>query len=509
MFRFAKSRSAVILLGVALLAMPLWAEDSPKKSPGSSAAGVKKQPSRTDPVVLAEEVRAQRVLIEQLQQQMNEQAALLLELRPQLQRQKTGSPSTPATEPPVSASAEIQSTGENSENPIEPPATAVAESRDAVRELKTRPQEPALTAGWDGSHPFIRTSDNTFLMKFGGRMQLDYRAYQGEGAPGNSFFIRRARFEADGHLFKNFEYKVQADFTDSGSRLLRDAYLNINANPALQVKMGQFKEPFSQEELQSSKYIDFVERSSVNNLVPRRSPGVMVHGKRNGFEYSLGAFNGQGVLRTSNGSRPEAVARLRYTTSLGGGSLGFGGAVSNGNNAGGNSFEGRTASRSVTFFNRVPVNGDLQRYNAEFWWTRGRFSLRGEYDQTNQFREGLEAGGGNLPGVIGKGFVAQATYLFTGETKGIRGIKPKENFLDGNGGRGAWELAYRFERLQLDDSFNANHATAHTIGVNWWMNKFVRYQSNFIFERFNDLLRTPEPGDGNHFSYLSRIQVIF
>lgn len=371
-------------------------------------------------------------------------------------------------------------------------------------------EEVTLTAGWDGSHPYIKSSDGNFLMKFGGRMQLDYRAYEGSDAPVNSFFLRRARLEAEGELYRHFEFKVQVDFAETGGRKLRDAFLNINANPVFQVKAGQFKAPFSQEELQSSKYIDFVERSSVNNLVPGRTPGVMLHGKAsNGFEYAFGFFNGEGALGEATADQPEVFLRLRHTIKLNGGQFAIGAAASNGSTNGTDSFRGRASSRSETFFDDVPVNGGVQRYNAEFWWTQGSYSLRGEYVQTAQMREGLAGAGVDLPVVTGKGYVVQATYLLTGEKKGLKEIKPNRNFLDGNGGAGAWELAYRFERLQMDDRANSNHAIAHTFGVNWWMNKFVRYQANIAFERFNDPLRAPEPGKTNHLAFLTRIQVIF
>ncbi len=61
----------------------------------------------------------------------------------------------------------------------------------------------------------------------------------------------------------------------------------------------------------------------------------------------------------------------------------------------------------------------------------------------------------------------------------------------------------------MDDAVNGNRAEAFTFGVNWWLTKFVRYQSNFILERFTDPARSPSPGDRNSFSYLSRVQVIF
>ena len=51
-----------------------------------------------------------------------------------------------------------------------------------------------LVAGWNGEHFFIRSADGTFILQPYGYVQLDYRAYWGEGVPANTFAIRRARF---------------------------------------------------------------------------------------------------------------------------------------------------------------------------------------------------------------------------------------------------------------------------------------------------------------------------
>lgn len=377
-------------------------------------------------------------------------------------------------------------------------------------------EKTQVVAGWTSSHPYIRSADGNFRMQFGGRLQFDWRSYNGTSTPPSSFLIRRARLEAEGELYKHFEYKVQADFADSGNVLLRDGYLNINYSKKLQVQFGQFKAPFSQEQMQSSKYIDFIERSSVNNLSPGRSPGLMIHGEltKGKVEYYIGAFNGLGNLQNNTSSTPEGYFRFRLNPFKNSGTetlrnLSFGGAFANGRHKNGDSFRGRTSSRSVSFFNRVPVNGEITRANIEFDWRYKGFSFRGEYDQTHQSRENLSAGGGNLPGVIGKGYFLSTTYLLTGENKSSGGITPNNNFLDGNGGKGAWELALRYENLQMHDSANANRGDAFTFGINWWMNKFVRYQSNFAFERLKDPYRAATFGKNNSFAYLSRIQVIF
>ncbi len=503
--------SSTVLLAALLLMGSATAEETSKQS------------LRLTPEQLQQQFEHQQERLLKLERLVREQGLLLKELRKQLVAQGSEFVAVPSSAAVaasavrgVTATQEVrQLSGE-----VETLATTVEETRSEVAKLaevrEKQSEKATLTAGWTGSHAYIKSSDGNFRMQFGGRLQLDWRSYTGTVTPPGSFFIRRARVEAQGELFRHYEYKVQGDFADTTSALLRDAYINVNYLQGVQVKFGQFKPPFSQEELRSSKYIDFVERSSVNNLALTYTPGVMVHGKLadGTVEYALAGVNGQGPLKSNTATTPETFLRLRFTPYKSGGpavlrGFSFGGAVGHGRKNNGVSVRGRTASRSVTFFDPVPVNGKIVRANAEFRWLYKNFSLAGEYDQTNQFRQGLAAGGGDLPGVVGKGYLLQATYLLTGEKKGEGGIAPASAFLEEQRGRGAWELAFRYENLQVDDRVNPNRAEAFTFGVNWWLTKFVRYQSNFIFEQFKDPARTPDPGDTSHFSYLSRMQVIF
>jgi len=282
----------------------------------------------------------------------------------------------------------------------------------------------------------------------------------------------------------------------------------------LQIKVGQFKVPFSQEELISTKFLEFVENVSVNELVPRRNPGVTVHGELFGgaLRYATGLFNGLGKLAPNTSDVPEAFVRLRFAPfrdTFPGAGFQFGGAFSRGEHEGGQSVEGRTASKSVTFFESVPVNGRVERMNTEFAWRYRNWSLRGEFDRITQARRGLGPGGETLPSVVGEGYFFQGTYLLTGEEKGEREIIPRSPFLTGGKGLGAWELAFRYENLRLDDFVNTNRSEAYTFGVNWWLTRFVRFQSNFVLERFGDPSRSTRPGEKSSFSYLSRMQVYF
>ncbi|MFY9558402.1 MAG: porin [Blastocatellia bacterium] len=395
-------------------------------------------------------------------------------------------------------------------------------SKDALSPNQVNSQDkPAAVAGWDRNHAFLRSADGTFETNIGGYGQLDFRGYQSGDHPPNTFLIRRARLAAEGKVGRYFDFKIEGDFADTAGTLLRDFYVNIHRVDEFQLRFGQFRVPISQEEIRTDSFQDFVERSLVNNLVPSRSPGMMASGSVNDgvFEYQIGAFNGKGLLANNNNGTPETAIRLRFTPWKNGDQFirkgfSFGGAFTQGRSLGGLSVRGLTESRSFSFFVPDTINGKYIRANGELTWMLGPAALRAEYDQTNQRRENLGPDGGNLPGVVAKGYTAQFTYLLTGEEKPEAGVvTPKYNlFGDGNGkqGFGAWELKFRYANLQISDGTpKSNRAESFYFGPNWYLNRFVRYMLDLGVERFKDPLRSPRPGERNFFVVLSRVQVAF
>lgn len=381
--------------------------------------------------------------------------------------------------------------------------------------------KPKAVAGWDKTHAFLRSADGAFETDLSGYAHFDFRGYQAGTHPPNTFLVRRARLSFEGKLEHYFDFKVEGDFADTAGTVLRDLFLNIHRLDEFQLRFGQFKEPFSQEELRSDASQDFVERSLVNNLAPSRSPGLMASGVINNgeFEYQIGAFNGKGLLTNNNNSTPEAAIRLRFAPwknghSFLGKGLIFGGAYAQGRSLGGTSVHGQTESRSFTYFSPDTINGKYTRANGELTWLLGPATIRAEYDQTNQRRDNLGTGGGNLPAVVAKGYTAQLTYLLTGEDKpDAAPVTPKRNlFGDGHNhtGFGAWELKFRYSNLQIaDGTAKSNRADTFYFGPNWYLNRFVRYSLDLGFERFQDPARSPRPGDRSLFVVLSRIQVAF
>jgi phosphate-selective porin OprO and OprP len=496
-----------------------------QQSSTDQASKSEKQNSAAHDSKPANETQELEKKIDKLQSLLEQQQRILFELQNRVMELE-GKPRVAATTPaaliPIPAASGSVAKSESA-------ALSSSINKEATgKEVLPASQPPAQTqdkapivAGWDKNHAFLRSADGRFETNISGYAQFDFRGYQAGTHPPNTLLIRRARLSVEGKLEKYFDYKLEGDFADTTNTILRDFYVRIHRIDELQFTFGQFKLPFSQEEIRSDTAQDFVERSLVNNLAPSRSPGLMASGTFNNgaFEYQAGVFNGKGLLANNNNGTPDTVLRLRFAPWINGQTfftkgLSFGGAYSQGRNLVGASVRGQSESRSFTFFAPEIVNGKLNRANGELTWLLGPATIRAEYDQTNQGRANLGAGGTNLPGVVAKGYMAQFTYLLTGENKpDAAAVTPKRNLFDNENGKrgfGAWELKFRYANLQIADGTpRSNRADTIYFGTNWYLNRFVRYLLDFGFERFKDPLRLPRPGDRNFFVVLSRIQLAF
>jgi len=97
-----------------------------------------------------------------------------------------------------------------------------------------------------------------------------------------------------------------------------------------------------------------------------------------------------------------------------------------------------------------------------------------------------------------KAWQVQLAWFLTGEDESYAAFTPNSTFQVGKEGWGAWELALRYQQLNIDDaafaggadSF-ANPATAATkasalgAGVNWYLNQNVKWVLNYEVTRFD------------------------
>lgn len=471
---------------------------------------------------------ASKAEVDELRKEVSEQRKTIEELKTlvqQLVTTKAADNSGPRIEPtsatvqPVSQPADSGDSAHLVNTVLvqpDPGETAVVDQAQPAAPKKDAP----LTAGWNGEHFFIRSPDGQFSISPYGYVDTDYRAYKGDGAPADTFLVRRARFGFQGNYGSHFDFALLTDANSTTGAIVRDVYLNVRVRPEFQIQAGQFKEPFAQETGIGATNLDFVERGLQSLLYPcavtaYRCPGVTIHGDIDGgvIQYWAGAFNGRGGVTANVVNEPEFVGRVRFypwrkTSSTWLKDLAFGGSISHSRSRGLSndvSFSAQLPDATYSFFPQLPINGPIERYEGEFTYIKSAFAVRGEYVQEQAQRDGvgaLQSGGLGfltLPGIGAKAWNIGATYLLTGEKRPENGTPRVKHPLFGpdtpggtGRGWGAFELVARYSGIQANapSSNFLNfytpgfvpqydyHTDEISVGINWYLNYWVKYQFN-------------------------------
>lgn len=281
---------------------------------------------------------------------------------------------------------------------------------------------------------------------------------------------------------------------------------------------GKFKIPFSLDENTGASRLDFMFRSlAATHLAPGRDRGVMVHGRvvKELVRYDAGVFEHDGKnARTNNpdkvfGGQTTAlrvsVEPLRNTKdAIGDLSLGVAYATS-GVPEGISGLRGQTVMQQ-TFFSSSDyiVNGPRRRLGVEAEFLPGPASIKMEWMRVETERRGESVEDTDLSPLIGEGWYVSGTYAITGEKKS-RVQRPKKPLFQG--GFGAIEVGARIESLRFRsgasgepastspraDAIVGNRDQATTLGVNWYINRFLKIQANFIREKLDDPSQGPLP----------------
>jgi phosphate-selective porin len=210
-------------------------------------------------------------------------------------------------------------------------------------ELGTKPAMAQATTGggapegfeWGYNKGFFFRNPN-FELKISTRTQFryTYRMLDTDATDrdNGAFNIPRARFRLDGYAWHPwFKYKLQYDFVGARDLCptggvgcdallqrsdLRDLYFDVTKQPWYQVRMGQFKQPFGQQELTSSGDQQFVDRSIASTVfAPSREVGTMLYGLsfEKVFGYEVAVSNGNGRNHNAdNNSGYRWSARIHW-----------------------------------------------------------------------------------------------------------------------------------------------------------------------------------------------------
>lgn len=393
----------------------------------------------------------------------------------------------------------------------------VAEQGDEAGEAKTREvvkqeveqqvakqvESQTTDAGTDGvkvdtDGKFeVTSADGAYSARLGGRIQADAAAYDDDQADlGSGTRIRRARLFMKGVLWNDWAYKLQYDFTGSGAGGIADAFIAYTGFDPVSLKVGHFKEPFSLENMTSSKYVTFMERGLPEVFRPGRSIGMQIATHGDNWSAAAGFF-GEGA-----GTSPRNVPATSSTNEVDEGygvtgratwaplhndrtvvHLGAAGSWRKTDQQ--DTF--RLRQRPETNITNVRLV-DTGSFSADDYALMGletallydAFHFQGEY-----MRMDVSGANGNSDAEF-DGYYAQIGYFLTGERKNYSAssgsfgrIKP--NSIVGEGGIGAWQLATRFSSLDLTDgAIIGGEEDNVTLGINWWPAPNLRFSANYV-----------------------------
>ena len=316
----------------------------------------------------------------------------------------------------------------------------------------------------------------------GGRIQVDAAYFDDDVTDldsGTEF--RRARLFAEGDIAENWGYKLQLEFA-TGDALIADGFVSYGLAGGKLI-LGQSKVPFSLEEVTSSKYITFMERSAVvNTFAPARRVGAMWYKTAGKMHYGAGMFGQNSNLDVDGDEGLGIGGRFTYAPILRDENVlhfGVNASLQEPTDTDANTV--RFCARPAAHVTRTCLidTGDITGVNntsylgLEAAYVNGPFSAQAEWIGAGVNRDA--SAGGDLDFAGYYGFVS---WFITGETRPYNGgrfnrVTPKSK-------RGAWEIAARYQGIDLTHgNITGGEQETITLGVNYYVNRNLRFMFNY------------------------------
>jgi phosphate-selective porin OprO/OprP len=373
----------------------------------------------------------------------------------------------------------------------------VSLEREVERYVETAQPDSGVTPleGQWKTGPSWVSADGAFKVSLRGRLHLDWYWQSsddfGPTVTGDGVVVRRGRIGTEGHAYRHLIYKLEIDFAVADVVIV-DLFMGLRNLPvAERLLVGHFKRPFSLSAMESSNYFTFLDRPpSVNALLQLRDLGIAT--ATTWFDKRLRLA--MGYFKQTDQSGTETVGdgysfAARFT-----------GLPIRERPRGHILHLGVCFSHTAPAFGVAQFNTDLTAGEHPHLIDTGLFAAEKNYEvafelawilksfavQTEYHIVEVDDNASGDPGL--SGWYVEISYWLTGEKRKYRGVAasfgrviPKRNFFDGEGGWGAWQIAYRVDHTDLNSGTIVGGAmTSHTIGINWHWNPNTRVLFNFI-----------------------------
>jgi phosphate-selective porin OprO/OprP len=402
-----------------------------------------------------------------------------------------------------------------------------------------------LKVKWKGA-PELSSADGKFKMKVRGRLNVDYNNINQDTAitldpDVAATELRRARLGVEGVMFYDWKYILEVDFAND-STAIKDAYIQYTGWPVY-ITVGNFKTPNTLDNLTSANYITFMERAAfieafaldrqigvgLSHFSPHWTASAGIFGEAPGATPLFSGFTGdENVTFASRVTAAPINREVNGVNQV----LHFGASVRTrdvGNDQPLLQYRARGADLHLANFfvntGRIADGDTFWGLEAAGVW--GPLAVQGEYGQTEvDVFQGAFArtstptvppGANPLlgrPDPTYEGWYVEGSWFLTGESKPYKDgvfqrVKVKNPVTFKRGGWGAWQLAGRYDVLDLgDNAFGCpvtialypgtsgspqapmcGEQATWQIALNWYLNDYTRlmfdYSESDISGRFD------------------------
>ena len=352
--------------------------------------------------------------------------------------------------------------------------------------------------------PTISEPTGQFTFKPRGVVEADGAAFverEGGYDYNNGTGFRRARIGLEGTALKWWNYRIEVDFAGNAVNLT-DAYLQFAKIPKTLITLGQHKAPFGLESNNSDNYNTFLERGMFTNAfgnagAERRIGLSVAHAPKETINLAVGAFGDNESIGRSSGApvtnTPDESwgfnGRATWEPVFDTGKivhLGVAGYYRTALKSGDTEDAIRISDRpNIRIDNgNIADSGVITGVNsllyagAEAAGVFGPFTIAGEYGKLWIDRP-------HLRNATFDGVYIYGSWFITGETRPFRGgnfdrVRPFTEV--GKDGLGAFELALRYDKIDLSGSpvRPGNEAQSVTLGLNWYFNPYAKLMFNWV-----------------------------
>ena len=366
---------------------------------------------------------------------------------------------------------------------------------------KKAKSNPTLEVGKKGL--VVKGPDGDFSIKLGGRMHADYTNHSGESdlannrQPINGTQIRRGRIALSGTVYNDYDYMIETDFANDAVSV-KDLFMVYHGFTApLEFTVGHQKHAMSMEIQESSNDIMFTERSLVSALtVPffDRAIGANLKGFGNNWNIQSGIYGdsmGSSADNTDNNEGSGFAVRGTWAPIMDkdkvlhlGANYGYRKASDNSDS---NSQDSRFRYRTTNMSNLPIVDAnltadmdDVKTAIFELSGMYGPLSFQSEFAKSDVSRKSNSDADFTA-------WYAQVGYTLTGESRTYKGsdgefkrLSPRSNFDLKKGTWGAWEVAGRYDEVDLEDGIvTGGEAKRLSLSLNWYLNEDVRVLAGY------------------------------